>query len=126
MRIFKSRWFEKFARKQDIADGILQEAVERAERGLIDADLGGGVVKQRIAREGEGKSGGFRTVILFRTGKRAIFVFGFAKSDRANLSAGDLQAFRMAAKIVLTLSDAAIETETKAGRLIEVSYDEDL
>ncbi|HWT13123.1 MAG TPA: type II toxin-antitoxin system RelE/ParE family toxin [Allosphingosinicella sp.] len=126
MRIFMNRWFEKFARKQDISDGILQEAVERAERGLIDADLGGGVVKQRVAREGQGKSGGFRTVILFRTGKRAIFVFGFAKSDRANLSAGELHAFRMAAKIVLTLSDAAIETETKSGRLIEVTYGEDL
>jgi len=126
VRIFMNRWFEKFARKQDISDGILQEAVERAERGLIDADLGGGVVKQRVAREGQGKSGGFRTVILFRTGKRAIFVFGFAKSDRANLSAGELHAFRMAAKIVLTLSDAAIETETKSGRLIEVTYGEDL
>lgn len=63
MRIFKNRWFEKFARKQDIGDDVLREAVGRAERGLIDADLGGGVIKQRVAREGEGRSGGYRTII---------------------------------------------------------------
>lgn len=83
MRIFKNRWFEKFARKQDIGDDLLREAVERAERGLIDADLGGGIIKQRVARKGEGKSGGYRTVVAFRSGYRAMFLFGFAKSGRA-------------------------------------------
>ena len=126
MRIFKNRWFEKFARKQEIGDDILREAVGRAERGLIDADLGGGVIKQRVARESQGKSGGFRTVILFRLGRRAIFVFGFAKSGQANLSAADLKTFKRAAKVSLGLSDAAIDAEIEAERLIEVSYDEDL
>jgi hypothetical protein len=126
VRIFKNRWFEKFAHKRDIEDEVLREAVERAERGLIDADLGGGVLKQRVARKGEGKSGGFRTVILFRAGERAVFVFGFAKSGRANLTAEELKTFRQAAKIVLTLSEARIETEVAASRLIEVSNDEDL
>ena len=126
MRVFKNPWFEKFARKQDIGDDALREAIGRAERGLIDADLGGGVIKQRVAREGQGKSGGFRTVILFRTGLRAIFVFGFAKTDQANLSATDLKTFKRAAKVALGLSDAVIDAETEAGRLKEVICDEDL
>jgi hypothetical protein len=126
VRIFKNRWFEKFARKQEIGDDVLREAIGRAERGLLDADLGGGVIKQRVAREGQGKSGGFRTVILFHTGQRAIFVFGFAKSGQANLSAADLKTFKRAAKIALGLSEAAVDAEVEAGRLTEVSYDEDL
>lgn len=126
LRIFKNRWFEKFARKQDIAEGDLVEAVDRAERGLVDADLGGGVLKQRIAREGEGKSGGFRTIILFRSGERAVFVFGFAKSARANLTRVELNIFRAAAKIVLALEESQIEGEIAAGRLAEVRHDENL
>lgn len=126
MRVFKNTWFEKFARKQDISDDVLREAVGRAEEGLIDADLGGGVIKQRVAREGQGKSGGFRTVILFRTGLRAIYVFGFAKSKQADLSAADLKTFRRAAKVALGLSDAAMDAEAEAGRLAEVIYDKDL
>ena len=126
MRVFKNPWFEKFARKQDIGDDVLREAVGRAEEGLIDADLGGGVIKQRVAREGRGKSGGFRTVILFRAGLRAIFVFGFAKSEQANLSAADLKTFRRAAKVAFGLSDAAMDAEAEAGRLAKVIYDKDL
>lgn len=79
MRVFKNAWFERFSRKQRIPDQVLLEAVDRAERGVIDADLGGGVIKQRIARKGRGKSGGFRTVILYRASERAFFVYGFAK-----------------------------------------------
>lgn len=63
MRVFKNAWFERFARKQGISDAVLLEAVERAERGLIDADLGGCVIKQRVARPGQGRSGGWRTVL---------------------------------------------------------------
>ena len=74
MRIFKNAWFERFARKQNISDKAIAQAIERAEQGLIDADLGGGVIKQRVARPGQGKSGGFRTVILYRTTERAFFV----------------------------------------------------
>ncbi len=81
MRIFKNRPFERFARKARLEDEILRKAVADAERGLVDADLGGGVIKQRIARQGGGKSGGFRTIILFRLGERAFFVHGFAKNE---------------------------------------------
>jgi len=85
VRIFKSRWFQRFARKEGIADAALREAAKRAEKGQIDADLGGEVIKQRIARPGRGKSKGYRTIILFRRGVKAFFVYGFAKSQRANI-----------------------------------------
>ena len=85
MRVFKSRWFERFARKEGIADSVLWDAVIRAELGQIDAELGGDVIKQRIAREGQGRSKGYRTIILFRRGVKAFFVFGFAKSQMANV-----------------------------------------
>jgi hypothetical protein len=86
-RIYANRWFAKVAAKEKISDATLAEAVHRAESGLIDADLGGGLIKQRLARQGSGKSGGYRSILIFRSGERAIFVFAFAKSDKANLSA---------------------------------------
>ena len=86
----------------------------------MDADLGGGVVKQRVARPGEGKSGGFRTILFFRQGDRTVFVFGFAKKDKANLTAHELATYRNAAHIVLDLDDEAIAGEIAAGRMMEV------
>lgn len=126
MRIFKNRWFEKFARKQRIADAALAEAIDRAERGLIDADLGGGVLKQRIARQGEGRSGGFRTIILFRSGDRAAFVFGFAKSGQANLTAAELATFRKAAGYFLGFSAEDIDGQIAAGNLVEIVNGKDV
>ena len=73
MRVFKTKWFRRFARREGIADAMLCEAVARAERGLIDADLGGGVIKQRVARQGQGRSGGHRNMIVYRSGDRAMF-----------------------------------------------------
>lgn len=82
MRIFKTRLFAKFARRERIPDASLREAIERAGRALIDADLGGGVIKQRVGRKGQGRSRGYRTLIAYRFGEFAVFLFGFAKSDR--------------------------------------------
>lgn len=84
LRIFKTRWFGRFAHKQGIDDVSLRAAIKQAERGKIDADLGGGVVKQRISRPNEGRSGGFRSIICYRRGERAVFVYGFAKNAREN------------------------------------------
>jgi hypothetical protein len=68
-----------------MSDAVLLDAVARAERGQIDAELGGEVIKQRIARPGQGRSKGYRTIILFRRGAKAFFIYGFAKSQRANI-----------------------------------------
>ena len=127
MRIFKNAWFERFVRKQNLSGQALARAVERAEQGLIDADLGGGVIKQRVARPGQGKSGGFRTVILYRTTARAFFVYGFAKSDRDNIDEDDEVQFRKAAGYVLGLSDEQLAVLIGKGQFSEVrDHDEEI
>lgn len=124
MRVFKNGWFQKFARKEKISDAMLCEAVERAERGQIDADLGAGLIKQRVARPGAGKSGGFRTLVFFRAETRAVFAFGFAKSDMANLDDAEEAYLKKAAKLVLGFADAQMDAEVAAGRMFEVNCDE--
>jgi hypothetical protein len=120
MRIFKSRWFQRFARKERIADAVLRKAVARAEEGQIDADLGGGVIKQRIARPGQGRSKGYRTIILFRRGDRAFFVYGFGKSQRANIDDDEEEQFKEAAKLVLALTETQLAVRLKRGDFVEV------
>lgn len=108
MRIFRNKWFSKFARKEGIDDAKLIQAVEDAEAGKIDADYGGGVIKQRIARPGEGKSGGYRSVILYLKGGKAFFVYGFAKKDQQNITDDEAAYFRKLAKLTLPMSNADI------------------
>ncbi len=124
MRVFKSRWFQRFARKEGIADETLCEAVARAERGQIDADLGGEVIKQRVARPGQGRSKGYRTIILFRRGSRAFFIYGFAKSSIANLDANEEKQFRQAARHVLELTEEQIVELLNRGDFVEVETNE--
>ena len=126
VKIYMNAWFAKFARKERINDAALCDAVDRAMRGLIDADLGSGLIKQRVAREGAGKSGGYRTLIFFRAGERSIFAFGFAKSDQANLDDGQLAMMRKAAKELLAFSQHQVDALVKIGRLTEVSDGENL
>ena len=85
MRIFKNTWFTRFAKEESISAPTLLEAIRRAEEGLIDADLGSGVIKQRIARPGAGKSKGYRTVVIYRKNEKAFFIFGFPKNSLGNL-----------------------------------------
>jgi hypothetical protein len=120
MRVFKNKPFSRFAARNGISDENLCEAVERASRGLIDADLGGGVIKQRMARKGQGRSGAFRSMVLFRQKDRAVFVHGFAKKDRGNVSPKELKALRKLAKIVLAYSDVHLAAAVASGTLIEV------
>ena len=123
MRVFKNKPFARFARKAGLDDEVLRQAIDAAERGLVDADLGGGVIKQRVARQGGGKSGGFRTIVLLRRGERAFFVHGFAKSDLGNIRADELAAFRMLASHLLAYDDAALATAVEAGALMEIMSD---
>ena len=120
MRIFKNAWFGRFARREKIKDSVLIDAVARAERGIIDADLGGGVIKQRMARPGQGKSGGYRSIIIFQKGERAFFVYGFAKSDRENIEADETAAFKKSAKAFFALTDKQIEAMIKEQELMEI------
>ncbi len=94
MRVFKAKWLARFTRRERITDESLSEAIERAERGLIDADLGGGLIKQRVARRGQGRSGGFRLIVAYRARGRAVFLYGFAKSELDNIDSDQLSELR--------------------------------
>jgi len=120
MRIFKSKWFAKFARKEEISDEKLIQAVKDAEAGNIDTDYGGGVFKQRIARPKEGKSGGYRSIILYRQGEKAFFVYGFAKSVMGNIDKTDVRGFKKLAKVMLSATERQVEVMLEKGEIEEV------
>lgn len=125
MRIFKSKWFTRFARKERINDSKLRELIEDAEAGKIDADYGDGVIKQRIARPNEGKSGGYRAIILFKHGERSFFVYGFAKNERDNIDESDERDFKELAKVLLDASDEDLEILLSDGKYIEIEVESD-
>lgn len=125
MRVFKTKTFTRFARGMRIADASLREAVERAERGLVDADLGGGVIKQRLARPGQGRSGGFRVLIAYRARTRSVLLFGFAKNEMANISEDELETLRDIASDWLKADDRTIARAVKDGTIVEVPYGEE-
>jgi hypothetical protein len=121
VRIFKVSWFSKFAAKEGIQDGELRDIVDEVlEAGKADADLGGGVYKIRIARPGEGKAGGYRVIVLFKSGALTFFVYGFAKSDRGNISRKELRQFKETAKDWLTLTNKQVDELVKTGKYQEL------
>jgi hypothetical protein len=120
LRIFKTKWFERFARKNNINDEMLIDTVERTKKGLVDADLGGGVIKQRIARVGQGKSRGHRSIIVIRRDKMAFFVFGFSKNDQGNLRQDEEEEFRHMAKHLLSISEKDLDKALERGDFMEV------
>lgn len=126
MRVFVNTWFGRFAKKERLSNATLLEAAQRAESGQIDADLGGGVIKQRIARPGEGKSKGYRSIVLFRKGERCFFVFGFAKSEIDNIRVDEEEQFKKMAKWVLALTDAHLSVLIANGQFEEVKDDKEL
>ena len=123
LRVFKNVWFERFSRKEKISAEALWDAIERAEQGQIDADLGGGVIKQRIARPGGGKSKGYRSIVLYRKDDRAFFVFGFPKSEKDNIREDEEVQFNKMAKQVLALTDEQLQRLIDNGQFEEVVKD---
>lgn len=124
MRIFKNKWFAKFAKKEGISDQVLVRIVKDIEAGRIDANYGGGVLKQRIARDGEGKSGGYRSILLYLKGDKAYFVYGFSKKDQDNISKDEEAYFKKLAKVALAMSDGDIAAVLDQGVYKEVKNDD--
>lgn len=120
MRVFKIKSFARFARKEGISDTELADAVLEIENGLNVVDLGSGLVKKRVARAGGGKREGYRTVIAYREGIRSVFLYGFPKNEKANLSELELDTLKRLAKIHLRLSDADMDKALKDGEIMEV------
>lgn len=125
MRVFKTRYFARFARQESILDETLARAIRHAESGLVAAELGGGLIKLRIARPGRGKSGGYRTLIAYSKGRRAVFLLTFAKNERENIDPKQLADLKAAATDILTQSDHALNLQIEEDRLQEVHYEQD-
>jgi hypothetical protein len=119
LRIFKTRTIAKLTRQNRIADASLVAVVEWASRGLIDADLGGRIIKQRVARRGQGRRGGFRPLIAFGS-HRSAFLFGFAKSESENIDDAELTTLQEIADSFLKAGDGKIEQALRDGTLVEV------
>jgi hypothetical protein len=112
--------FSRFARKEGIRDQKLAAAVHEIEKGLHDGNLGAGLIKKRLARGGEGKRGGYRTILVYRKGDRAVFLYGFAKSAKDNLDLTELREYQKAAQVYLRLSEMDIVKV-----LEEIRYDQE-
>ncbi|WP_440906156.1 type II toxin-antitoxin system RelE/ParE family toxin [Catenovulum sp. SX2] len=124
MRIYKSKWFSKWADKEGLQNSDLTIAVQEMQDGLIDADLGGHVVKKRVGLNGQGKSGGVRTLLAFKIDEKAFFMFGFAKNQQDNIDKKALKTLRLMAKELLSYSEKMILTAVNKGELIEVKQNE--
>ena len=126
MTIYKTRWFERWARKQGLTTQSLYAAVLEMTAGLYEADLGGGLLKKRVARAGQGKSGGFRTLVATNKGDRWIFVFGFSKNERANIDKREEEALKKLSVHLLSLSSEDLVVAQRNDELIEVICDEEI
>lgn len=124
MNVLKRKDFARWQSRENLADIALCMAVQEMERGLIDADLGGFLFKKRIARAGNGKSGGYRTLLSARIGGRYVFLHGFAKSDMANISPSERKALQFAGKVFLELSSEALSVAIQAGVLLELDCEQ--
>jgi len=120
VHILKISTFERWQKKTDLADHALRQAVVEMEQGLIDADLGGGVVKKRVARTGGGKRGGYRTILATNRQDMWIFLYGFEKNERDNITYQELRALKRMAKELLSLSAANIRMALQHGELREI------
>ena len=118
-----NRWFARFARRERLSSEQLCQAMDRAARGLIDADLGGGVIKQRVARPGRGKSGGYRVIVVWRSADRAFFIRGFAKNERDNLEVDEFYAIRDVARDLLALTQNQLNRLVATNEFAEIDCD---
>ncbi len=116
--------FDRWANEQGLTDQSLCQAVKEMNAGLIDADLGGGLYKKRVARTGQGKSGGFRTLVATNRGDRWIFVFGFSKNERDNINKKEKDALKKLASYYLSLSVQTLLKAQQSKELIEVNCHE--
>ncbi len=120
---YKTRTFAIWASKVGVSDVALIQAVEEMSRGLIDADLGGHVVKKRIALPGLGKRGGARVIVATKLTDRWFFLFGFSKSEQDNIDTADLKALREMAEQLLAFNDQQLSVALAASELMEINHD---
>jgi hypothetical protein len=120
MRIYKTKEFARLARREGVEDFSLRQAISRADSGLIDATIGKFLIKQRVARRNEGRSGGFRTISFYQERDRAVFLHLLAKNDKDNLSSAELEAYRDFAKALTVLTPEQVRALVERKKWIEV------
>jgi hypothetical protein len=125
VRIFKVYTFNRWAKNEGLTDADLREAVEEIEDGLVDAHLGGWLIKKRVAAAGRGKSGGYRIILAHRQGGRLVFQHGFAKNEKDNISLEEKKSLQKEASYYMALSDADMLKAVKAGLIFEVRHEQD-
>jgi hypothetical protein len=122
MRIFKTRVFTRWARKENVTDEIICKAIKEIQTGLVDADLGSNLYKKRVALRGRGKRGSARTLLAYQVSEKAFFIYGFMKNEKENISPKELKAIKLIATNLLSYNEEALQAAIKAGELKEVTY----
>ncbi|MFT4178674.1 MAG: type II toxin-antitoxin system RelE/ParE family toxin [Thermomonas sp.] len=122
-RIFRTRQFTRKMRKVGLSDAALLDAVDEMAQGLIDADLGGGLVKKRVALPGRGKSGSTRTIVATNKGNRWFFLYGFEKNEKVNISNDELEALKTYATDLLKRTTTQLDDAVADGALQEITHD---
>jgi hypothetical protein len=123
-RVFKTRYFSRWMRKTQLTDLALCAAVAEMKLGLVDADLGGGVFKKRVAFPGRGKSGSARTLVATQKAQRWFFVFGFEKSERDNITVAELEAVQHVAADLFRLTDQQLDAQLTSAAITEICDDD--
>ena len=120
IRIYKLKWFKKWASKEGLSDSLLKLAIAEMKQGLVDADLGANVYKKRVPLLGQGKSGSLRTLIAFQVNNKAFFIYGFSKSTRSNISVKEMKSLKLLAKELLNYSEEKLKKAIDSGSIEEV------
>jgi hypothetical protein len=121
-RVLKTRTFARWAKRAGLGDSELAGAVSEMKEGLVDARLGGGVFKKRVAKRGQGKSGGYRVVLASNLGDRWVFMFGFAKNERDNIDEKELKLIKSLAAVFLSMDEQMVKRAIAAGELVEIRH----
>lgn len=126
MRVFKSKHVSKWAKKKHISDTTLWDAAREIAEGKIDADLGKGLVKKRLAMEGQGKRGSYRLIVAYKrpNPERIFFIDYFAKNEKSNLADSELVALQMTARDYLAASDELLNKVIGINLIIEIKNGE--
>ena len=125
MHNLKTKWFNKWAKKQKVSDAKLLSSIDDMKNNLSTVNLGGGLFKVRIASQGSGKSSAFRTIIVYREDDRAVMVYGFMKKEQENLSADELKSFKTLSKDILRLSDKELEVAIEKDAFITIGENDE-
>ena len=120
MSVFMSKPFSKWATSEGISRSDLRSAFTEIVAGLIDADLGSGVIKKRVGVANRGKSSGATTILAYKSGKHTFFMFGFLKNQTDNITPQELKALKSMAKEYFSYNQSQIDKATKSGQLIEI------